>query len=263
MIIDFHCHIYPQEVAAKIFPAAREKLKVEVFGSGAPEDLRFQIRRSGIESCVILPLARGKDDVRSLNGWVKSVCGHGLVPFGAVHPFMDDLESELDRLQRAGCRGVKMMPLLQQFYPDDPRCSRLYEALIARNMILVTHAGCDPMPRGEVFGTPDRFARVIERYPDLTMVLAHLGGLGMWDQVRKFLIPSGGRVLFDTAYVSFYLPGKEMADLIAEIGPDRILFGSDYPWEDPGRAARIIQGLDVSGEEAEAMLWKNAHRLLR
>jgi predicted TIM-barrel fold metal-dependent hydrolase len=262
LIIDFHCHIYTQEVAAKIFPAAKEKLKVEVPGTGAPEDLRRRIRRSGIEKSVILPLARGKGDVRSLNNWVNSVCGPDLVAFGAVHPFMDDLEAELDRLQMAGCRGVKMMPLLQQFYPDDARCSRLYEALIARDMILVTHAGCDPMPREEVFGTPERFAQVIECYPDLTLVLAHLGGLGMWDQVRRFLIPSAGRVFFDTAYVSFYLPENEMADLIAEIGAERILFGSDYPWEDPGRAAQIISGLDISREDVESLLWKNALRLL-
>ena len=60
-----------------------------------------------------------------------------------------------------------MMPLLQEVYPDDPRCGRLYEALIERKMILVTHAGRDPLERQEIFGTPERFARTIECYPDL------------------------------------------------------------------------------------------------
>jgi len=263
LIIDFHCHIYPEEVAAKIFPAAKQKLKVEIPGTGAPPDLRLRMRPGRIDKSVVLPLARGKGDVRSLNQWVNSVCGSDLIAFGAVHPLMDDLEEELDRLQSAGCQGVKMMPLLQEVYPDDPRCSRLYEYLIARNMILVTHAGSDPMPRKEVFGTPERFSRAIDCYPDLKLVLAHLGGLRMWDQVRRHLVPAGPNLFFDTAYVSFYLPENEIADLIEEIGPERTLFGSDYPWEDPGRAAEIIKGLDLDSSDKEAILGTNAQRLLQ
>ena len=89
----------------------------------------------------------------------------------------------------------------------------------------------------------------------------------MWEEVRKHLLSpdhlsAGKNVFFDTAYVSFYLPEKDMADLMADIGPDRILFGSDYPWEEPGRAAGIIRRLDLSSKEADAILWKNAARLL-
>jgi predicted TIM-barrel fold metal-dependent hydrolase len=249
-------------VAAKILPAAKKKLKVEVPGTGAPEDLRRRMRDSGISRSVLLPLARGREDVSSLNDWILSVSGDGLLPFGAVHPFMENLESELDRLAFYGVRGVKMMPLLQEVFPDDPLCERLYEALIERKMILVTHAGRDPLERKEIFGTPERFARVIQCYPDLRLVLAHLGGLRMWDDVQRYLLPAGKNVYFDTAYVSFYLDPEEMAELISDIGPERVIFGSDYPWEEPGRAAAIIGGLDLQEWEKEALLWKNASRLL-
>ena len=59
MIIDFHTHIYPPPVAAKILPAARRKLKVEVPGSGSPQDLKEHMSRSGIKWSVLLPLANG------------------------------------------------------------------------------------------------------------------------------------------------------------------------------------------------------------
>jgi len=88
MIIDFHTHIYPERVAAKILPAAKKKLKVEVPGTGAPDDLRRHMSDSGISRSVLLPLARGREDVSSLNDWILSVSGEGLIPFGAVHPFM-------------------------------------------------------------------------------------------------------------------------------------------------------------------------------
>jgi len=126
MVIDFHAHIYPPPVAAKILPAARRKLKVDVPGSGAPQDLKGHMSRSGIARSVLLPLAKGREDVSSLNDWILSVSDEGLIPFGAIHPFMENLEAELDRLAGCGVRGVKIMPLLQEFYPDDQCCGRLY-----------------------------------------------------------------------------------------------------------------------------------------
>jgi predicted TIM-barrel fold metal-dependent hydrolase len=264
LIIDFHTHIYPGPVAAKILPAAKKKLNVEVPGTGAPGDLRRMMQAGGVAGSVLLPLAKGRTDISSLNDWILSVSKESeeLRAFGAVHPFMKDMEAELDRLASWGIKGVKMMPLLQEVYPDDPRCGRLYEALIERKMILVAHAGRDPIDRQEIFGTPERFARTVECYPDLRVVLAHLGGLRMWDDVRQHLLPTGGNVYFDTAYVSFYMGRQEMAELIRDIGPKRVIFGSDYPWEEPGRAAQIIAHLGLEEAEREDVLWRNAITLL-
>lgn len=251
-------------MATKLLPAAKRKLQVEVPGTGAPDDLCGMMNSSGICNSVLLPLAKGMEDVSGLNDWVLSVARErrGLIPFGAVHPLMPELESELDRLASNGVRGVKMMPLLQQVYPDDPRCDRLYEALIERKMILVSHAGRDPLDRPEVFGTPERFACALECFPELVIVLAHLGGLRMWDEVRRHLLPSEGSVYFDTAYVSFYMQPHEMHELILDIGWERVIFGSDYPWERPGRASGIIQSLELDSAASEAILHENAAALL-
>ncbi|MGA9099548.1 MAG: amidohydrolase family protein [Methanotrichaceae archaeon] len=262
MIIDFHTHIYPENVANKILPAAEKKLNIKVPCTGSPQDLRSRMHKSGIDISIVLPLAKGQEDVSSLNDWVRSVSGAGLTTFGAIHPLMDNLEDELDRLISNGVKGVKMMPLLQMVYPDDPRCDRLYEAVIQRDMILVTHAGRDPLDRDEVFGTPERFAKVVESYPELKLILAHLGGLRMWDNVRKYLLPVKGNVRFDTSYAYFYIQRKEMTELIHDFGTDRVLFGSDYPWEDPGRAVDIIKSLDLSENEIDSLLWKNGAELL-
>ncbi len=263
MIIDFHTHIYPEWVAAKVLPAAKKKLRVAVPGTGAPGDLRSMMQAAGVARSVLLPLAKGCSGVSGLNDWILSVSvGKELTAFGAVHPFMSDVESELDRLAAAGVRGVKIMPLLQEVYPDDPRCDRLYEALIERKMILVAHAGRDPLDRQEVFGTPERFAKTVQCYPELSVVLAHLGGLRMWDDVRRHLLPASENVYFDTAYVSFYMGPQDMLELIRDIGPERVIFGSDYPWEEPGKAAKIIARSGLEKAEREAVFWKNAIKLL-
>ena len=264
MIIDFHTHIYPEAVAAKILPAAKRKLKVAVPGTGSPDDLREMMQWGGVSRSVLLPLAKGCQDVSGLNDWIQAAASKNqeLTPFGAVHPFMEGLEEELDRLEGWGVRGVKMMPLLQQVYPDDPRCFRLYQELVDRDMILIAHAGRDPLDRPEVYGTPERFASLAASFPDLKLVLAHLGGLRMWDAVRRHLLPAGKNVFFDTAYVSFYMEREEMKELILDMGPERVIFGSDYPWEKPGRAAEIILDLGLSQAEEDAIFFSNAAELL-
>jgi predicted TIM-barrel fold metal-dependent hydrolase len=263
MIIDFHAHIYPEKVAAKVLSAAEKKLKINVPCTGSPQDLRRRMHRSGIDLSIVLPLSKERKDVLPLNDWVLSVSGDGLMPFGAVHPLMDGLENELYRLSSLGCKGVKIMPLLQRFFPDDAGCEAFYEALIHRDLILVTHAGMDPLDRDEIFGTPERFAKVVESYPELRIVLAHLGGLRMWDDVRRHLLPIEGNVRFDTSYAYFYLEKGRMAELIKDLGTDRVLFGSDYPWEDPDRAVEAVKGLDLTEEEIQSLLWKNAAQLLK
>ena len=75
MIIDFHTHIYPEWVAAKILPAAKRKLKVAVPGTGAPGDLRSMMQAAGVARSVLLPLAKGCSDVPGLNDWILSVSG--------------------------------------------------------------------------------------------------------------------------------------------------------------------------------------------
>ena len=264
MIIDFHTHIYPPAVAAKILPAAKRKLKVAVPGTGGSDDLCQMMQSGGISRSVLLPLAKGCQDVSALNQWVQAAARENqeLTAFGAVHPFMEGLEEELDRLEAWGVRGVKMMPLLQQVYPDDPRCFRLCQELVERDMILIAHAGRDPLDRPEVYGTPERFAALAESFPDLKLVLAHMGGLHMWDAVRRHLLPAGKNVFFDTAYVSFYMEQEEMKALIEDMGPERVIFGSDYPWEKPGRAAKIIRDLGLSQAEEDAIFFKNAAELL-
>jgi predicted TIM-barrel fold metal-dependent hydrolase len=84
----------------------------------------------------------------------------------------------------------------------------------------------------------------------------------MWDDVRRYLLPANRNVYFDTAYVSFYLNSQDMTKTIRDIGPDRVVFGSDYPWEEPGRAAKIIMDLGLSDEEKDALLWQNAIKLI-
>lgn len=264
MVIDFHAHIYTDEMAPKAIASVKRRMGVPVPGMGTVSDLKETMQRSGVWQSVVLPLAPLPKHVTPTNDFfLEAAGGNGLIPFGAIHPFQPDIEEELDRLLEAGVRGVKAVPFLQVFYPDDPKCDCLYEAVLERDMVLLFHAGKVPEDLPEFFGTPDCFARMIERHPDLTVVLAHLGGYEMWQGVRKHLIPAGENVYFDTSYVSTRLSPVEMEGLIEEMGPDRVLFGTDYPWTDQAKEVDLIKGLDFSSRDIDMILEGNARKLLK
>lgn len=103
MIIDFHTHIYPPAVAAKILPAAKKKLKVAVPGIGSPEDLRSMMQSGEVSRAVLLPWPRAAGMFQaSMTGFRRQPRKTGSLPPGAVHPFMEGLEEELDRLNAWG-----------------------------------------------------------------------------------------------------------------------------------------------------------------
>ena len=264
MVIDFHAHIYTDDMAPKAIASVKRRMGVRVPGLGTVADLLGSMAKAGVERSIILPLAPLPKHVRPTNDFFLAAAGNGggLVPFGAIHPFQEDLDEELDRLQAAGVRGVKAVPFLQSFYPDDPRCDRLYQAVADRGMVLLLHAGKVPEDLPEFFGTPDRFARMAERHPDLVVILAHLGGWEMWSGVREYLIPAAENVYFDTAYISPSLTSAEACDLIVEIGADRVLFGTDYPWTDQAEEIEFVGEMDLSGREKRMILSENAERLL-
>lgn len=250
-------------MAPKAIASVKRRMGVRVPGLGTVSDLRDSMERSSIEKSIILPLAPLPKHVGPTNDFFLAVAkGNGLVPFGAIHPFQPDLEDELDRLISAGVKGVKAVPFLQSFYPDDPSCDRLYEAVAERDMVLLLHAGKVPEDLPEFFGTPDRFARMVERHPDLVVVLAHLGGWEMWSGVREHLLPAGENVYFDTAYISPSLTPDEAGDLISEIGADRVLFGTDYPWTDQAEEIEFVGEMDLSDREKRLILSENARKLL-
>jgi len=55
----------------------------------------------------------------------------------------------------------------------------------------------------------------------------------------------------------------ELATLIRDIGPERVVLGSDYPWYEPAHTAELVLSLPVLSQmEKDAILGENAARLL-
>jgi predicted TIM-barrel fold metal-dependent hydrolase len=173
---------------------------------------------------------------------------------------------------------VKFQPSFQEFYPDDERMFPVYEELIKAGLIILFHAGDEIKPVENIYSTPERLAKMFdamqgeitshdyrvhtgnEQRNTAKIVIAHLGGYRMWDQVEEHLL--GRDLYFGASYVFGHLDSTRAARMIRSHGIDRILFGSDFPFSQQQRDIQAILDLDITREEKESILGGNAALLL-
>ncbi len=259
-VVDFHTHAFPEKVAERAISALTQAYSVEAHGEATIPGLLLAMDKCGVDVSVIAPVATRADQVKSINDWAASSQGDRIVCFGALHPDLPDVETEVARIVGLGLKGVKLQPNFQGFTPDDRRLWPLYEAAQGR-LILLFHSGQEIKALDQVHASPASLARVHEAFPKLTMVVAHMGGYQMWDKVREHLL--GRDVYLDTSYCPEEdMRSEELRNLIRAHGVERVVFATDYPWGDPCRDLDRLCVLGLSEDELELVAWRNAARLL-
>jgi uncharacterized protein len=204
------------------------------------------------------------------NRWVASVArGNPLVEvLVCVDPTVlppAALVAHLIELADGGVRGVKLHPVSQGYRPDDPRLDLIYQTCCEAGLVVLSHSG--PGHRGDASAQPLEFAPVLSRWPGLRLVLAHLGGAA-WPETRE-LADAFPQVVFDLSEIiewtgATHAPSAaELSSLIQDIGVDRVMLGSDFPWYDPARTVDRVMGLpDLGPAEQAAILGGTAVRVL-
>ena len=259
-IIDIHTHAWPDAVAEKA---------VATLTHGRHADRRLRRHRSRVAAArwtrvastarSIQPVATKASQVRGINDWVATIGSKRIVGFGAMHPELEHPADEVARMAALGIRGFKLHPEHQAFAPDEPRMAAIYDAAVANDMTVLFHAGHDEL-HDTLRGTPESFVAVLEGYPGLRVVLAHLGGYRVWNHVAELLV--GRDVYLDTAYTLGHLPDADFVEIVHAHGAEKILFGSDGPWTDAGAEIAWLRSLPLRQGVIDAVLGGNAERLL-
>ena len=264
MIIDAHTHVYPERIAQVIVEKTVGDLGegegAKLYGPMTIPGLLSAMERGGVDISITFCIAERPEVVRAANDFVMTHCDRNrLRPLGTIHPDFEDYKAEMDRLRQNGIKGVKWSSLFQNFYPDEERMMRLYQAM-GDDMIAYFHMGRASGKYAEhCKATPERLVRVMEIFPKLRVVAAHFGGMGMLEDTRKHLF--GKNLYLDTAWTLGELDPGLVAGMIKEHGPDRVLFGTDYPFGDAVKDVAFIHSLPISQEDKERILWKNAKEL--
>jgi uncharacterized protein len=258
--LDFHVHVWADEIAPKAIAGLSGVYPGAPLGDGTLTGTLKFMDRAGVDICVPQPVATRASQVRPINDWALSIRSEHVIPFGSMHPDFDDIPGEIDRLLGMGFRGIKLQPGFQDFYPDDPRALPIYEAAQGKLAILF-HTGEELEPRLFARGVPARLAEVHRRFPDLTVIAAHMGGFRVWNEAEEHLV--GTEVYLDISFCpEEELSDSEMVRLIRKHGAERVLFASDFPMRDPAADAERLTRLDLTPDEKEDIAWRNAARLL-
>ena len=262
MIIDFHVHAFPDALAAKALPLLSKcsggvKPNYDATISG----LESYLAKNNVDYAVVLNIATNPHQEKKVNDFAISLLEKkNIIPFGSVHPDSPNALSELERLAKAGIRGIKLHPDYQHFFVDDEKMFPIYKKIAELGFITVFHAGVDIGYPKPVHCTPERLLRVLDLFDDAPVVAAHFGGWLLWDSVLEDLC--GTKVYLDTAFSSGKMPPDYAKELIKAHGADKVLLGSDTPWSDTLDEVRFVQSLDLSAEDEEKILSNNAKRLL-
>lgn len=258
-IIDAHAHAFADGIARAAIKSLVAMGDVTAYYDGTVAGLIAAMDRGGVDRSLVVPVATKPSQVTVINDWIAGLPRDRIIPFGSMHPDFPDPAAEMRRLAHMDIRGIKLHSQNQDFSPDEERMRPIYEAAIELGMIVFFHAGGFPVDEG-FEARPAHFARMLDAYPDLVCILAHMGGYAYWDEVREHLC--GRDVYFDTAYCPRNLPDAEFVRLIRDHGVERVLFGSDGPWTDAVAEIAHLRGMGLSASELELVLGANAAELL-
>lgn len=280
MIIDIHTHTFPDKIAAATLDKLKHLSHTIPFTDGTAVGLAASMARAGVDRSVVMPVATSSRQVPHVNDASARMnelgAQTGVLSFGCMHPDFDGWKEELARVRDLGLKGIKLHPQYQDTDFDDPRYLRILDRCGELGLVVLTHAGLDIGMPGKDNCSPEMVLRALRQTGPVKLVLAHMGGWRQWDRVEELLWETD--VLLDTSFSlgemtplddGCYQPedlpllGREdFLRLVRRFGADRVLFGTDSPWDDQGAALARLRALPLEKSELDAILGGNARKLL-
>lgn len=264
-IFDIHTHTYPEAIAAKACENLGRFYDFEVVSKGTYDDLESQAKECGVVGFLLFSVATNAHQVEKLNDGIAALAelsrlhGFEAVGFGGMHQDYDDYKREINRCEAMGLSGLKIHPDIQGIDIDDKRLLKIYEIIEGRMPICI-HMG-DGRPEYR-FSEPKKLARVLDMFPSLEVVAAHLGGYLAWEEAEHYIY---GRpnVWYDTSSALWAMTPERARELIRLCGYDRVLFGTDYPVTTIRHYIDLFMKLELSEKQYEDIFYNNAKRFLK
>ena len=261
-LFDFHAHMFPDKLAARAVESLGKKAGLTPFTDGTERDTRALMIRDQVDAFVALNITTVPKNQRNVNDFALRINdGRSIFAFGSVHPDAPDAESELRRLREGGIRGIKFHCEYQEFDADHPRAMKCYEAALKLGLIVLFHGGDDLGFDPCLRATAQKLGRVAAAFPDEKLVFAHFGAYRQTQAVLNHIAPH--KVFCDTSFAATgRVSAEEMRSVIAAFTPERVLFGSDCPWDTPARVLSALKGAALDPDTLEKICYRNAVGLL-
>lgn len=254
-----HNHIFPEKIALKATISIGEFYGIEMTScEGTSENLISDGKPYGVVKYLVCSTATKPEQVQSINNFIfeETVKHPEFFGLGSLHPLMENVEDEVDRIISLGLKGIKLHPDFQQFNIDDPIAFPLYKAINGRLPILI-HMGDNRYD----YSKPYRLANILDRFPNLIFIAAHLGGYTAWDEALDTYIGNPS-VYLDTSSSLTFMPPEKAVKIIRTHGVDRVFFGTDFPMWQHKYELDLLYKLGLEEDELDKILYGNAEKFL-
>ena len=276
LIIDEHCHTYPTaEKAQRVLGAFNDIYKTMPIhiGNGTVDEVLLTMEHGGIDFTVLANFGPLKI-LHENNLWTLSLHQKhpGLIPLVGVHPDLPgDLVERVKNYRAMGARGIKIHPTAQGFIPNHPKLQRLYAYCNETHFPVVFHCGVVAQLKVNNFSDIDQIMPIIKRYTEVPLVLTHMAE-GNRDDILR-IAERYPHVFFDTSIAvsgfrciervhdRCWEEDQTMIALVRQVGAERFLFGSDYPFGSPIHDVDRFLAMDLTRAEKAKLVGENAAAL--
>ncbi len=267
MIFDFHCHCFPDKLAPYAIALLEEKsswIGLSPKTDGTTRAVLDQMHAHGVTKSLICNVSTNARQMPKVNEFacMLELEQTELHALGSLHPDGNDLEGQIKMLKSVGIKGLKLHPDYIRTDFDNPALHPIFELCIAHDMFLITHAGYDPGSPDHIHCRPQQVKTVMENFPKLTLIAAHMGGIGCERGVLELLC--GKNVYLDTSQSGAF-PQRQplLHKILQKHDPALILYGSDCPWSGQEREQNFVKQAPISDQYKEDIFWNNAMRLMQ
>jgi hypothetical protein len=260
VILDAHCHVWPDALAARL--VAARPAGMDAVGDGTVNGLVRTMDDAGIDLACALAVANEARHVQRTNEFIGGIDRDRLIPCGTVHAGLS-VEENMRSLQDNGIRGVKFHPNFQGLSLDDPAVHEIFAALAEAGIPVLAHVGHGSDDAAHERGSTRHLAAVMDAVPTLCLVAFHFGGYHDLDTAVDTTV-GDRRVYVETSWPPHVgaLGAERVRSLIDAHGADRVVFGSDWPMAAPGAEVAFIRSLGLAPEDERAVLATNLAALL-
>jgi len=232
------------------------------FMSGDIKWVDYNAQKAGVKCTIVSPLEalmpRGRSNPEEANALSMKLIEEtaNFLFWVVIDPRKKETFDQAERmLKLQHCAGIKIHPEEHEYhileYGDI-----IFEFAASHNAVIISHSG-------EEKCKPEDFIRFADKYPNVRLIVSHLGcgyDGDIGHQVRAIKNCRNGNIYTDTSSSQSIMPNLiEWA--VNEIGADRILFGTDSPLYFAAMQRARIDYADISAEDKKKILYGNALKL--
>ena len=273
--IDMHIHP-PKEPGT---PATRFHTAMAKYFKSPPElsleELAAKYKELDFMAVILANDDRtAQGDAWDSNDWVASITRQypdTFIGFGSVDPWMGKLAiKEVERASKElGMKGIKFIPMTQEFYPNERRFYPIYEKIAELGMVAMFHTGTTGVGAGLPGGggvhlkytKPIPYIDdVAADLPELTIIMAHQAF--PWVEEQLAVLVHKPNVYMDISGWSPKYFNPLLIQYANTLIKHKVLFGSDYPALTPERWIRDFDEAPFWDEARPLILLENAKRVL-